>query len=427
MYERLPESGNLRDTHIIEIFHFIAAEVQTGCLILTQKEIEAKLYFKKGILCSIHSNYMKKLDLGSIFLLKSMITADEYKTLQEKILAGEGRAGEILRVMKGILPADLQRNLRLQARSKLVYIFRWNEGQYTFVAGELPKENIILTGADMFSIVLKSVEQHLPPAFTKKMLEDLKQRKYIRLLESPMDLHGTKLADAEQHVIDLIKNGMHFKDLFLTNSLAMSRMYQILIFLYGIGKIDFSEFPEAPAVAAAPTAVVAESGRKKRLIYNRDEVIQMIKEGKSLENADLVDIDLSNVDLSFAHLVGANLQNARLRFATLKNANLSFANLYNADLSYAKLEGTNFRDAILTSAKLFRAKYAAGTFTESQLDDAVLQEDEDIAAESTKIQYIMTPQLEEKFEKQDRRKIYIAAAAGVVFLLLLLNLFFRHC
>ena len=71
----------------------------------------------------------------------------------------------------------------------------------------------------------------------------------------------------------------------------------------------------------------------------REEVIEKVAAGKSLERANLAGVDLS----------GANLQGAKLSRAKLHDANLREADLSRADLYKANLTGADLSGAIYTS------------------------------------------------------------------------------
>ncbi len=80
--------------------------------------------------------------------------------------------------------------------------------------------------------------------------------------------------------------------------------------------------------------------------FTRDEVLQVVEDGRKCRGADLQDIDLRGADLSEANLRGADL---------------SYANLHSADLSGANLSGAYLPGAKLESADLRGARYSLNT------------------------------------------------------------------
>ena len=74
-------------------------------------------------------------------------------------------------------------------------------------------------------------------------------------------------------------------------------------------------------------------------------LVEAVRKGADLSNANLRSADLSNANLRYANLSNADLRNADLRNANLCNADLRNANLCNANLHNANLCDANLRDA----------------------------------------------------------------------------------
>ena len=80
-----------------------------------------------------------------------------------------------------------------------------------------------------------------------------------------------------------------------------------------------------------------------------------------LSNICLENIDLSYAKLNLANLSGTNLSKANLTLAEMRSANLSGSNLYNSQLVRANLAGANLADANLRGADLSYA-YLSNTW-----------------------------------------------------------------
>ena len=96
-------------------------------------------------------------------------------------------------------------------------------------------------------------------------------------------------------------------------------------------------------------------------------LLEAIKSG-----ADLYDADLYGANLCGADLRGANLCNAILYGANLRGADLCGANLYGADLRGADLCGANLRGAILYGAILRGADLRGADLRGANLCNAIL-------------------------------------------------------
>ena len=83
----------------------------------------------------------------------------------------------------------------------------------------------------------------------------------------------------------------------------------------------------------------------------KDTLIEAVKRGANLGDADLRGANLGDANLGDANLRGADLGGANLGGANLRGANLRGANLGGADLGGADLGGANLGDADLGDAK----------------------------------------------------------------------------
>jgi len=76
--------------------------------------------------------------------------------------------------------------------------------------------------------------------------------------------------------------------------------------------------------------------------FTREEVIEVVSNGRKCEHASLQDIDLSGAGLSEADLTGTDLSRANLTGAKMEGVHLLRANLWKADLRGAELSGAGY-------------------------------------------------------------------------------------
>ena len=114
-------------------------------------------------------------------------------------------------------------------------------------------------------------------------------------------------------------------------------------------------------------AVVFEYTKEGNTIT--ETVLDAIRRG-----ADLSDANLRGANLRCANLRGANLRGADLSDANLRCANLRCANLRGADLRCADLRGANLRDANLRCANLRGANLRGADLRDADLRGADLSD-----------------------------------------------------
>jgi uncharacterized protein YjbI with pentapeptide repeats len=116
--------------------------------------------------------------------------------------------------------------------------------------------------------------------------------------------------------------------------------------------------------------------------FSAETLLEKIKDGESLERADLRDLmlnqaTLENVrlcrsDLEGANFEGANLRQADLFCANLREAYMAGVDLEKANLQNANLEGANLEGANLQFADLRHANLGGATFERANLKGARL-------------------------------------------------------
>ena len=89
--------------------------------------------------------------------------------------------------------------------------------------------------------------------------------------------------------------------------------------------------------------------------YTTEDIYQFLKNGETLEYADLRESQLIGIDLAGISLRGADLQYTDLRHANLERTILEDANLQGANLSGASLKGAHLSGANLDNARLDNA------------------------------------------------------------------------
>jgi len=107
--------------------------------------------------------------------------------------------------------------------------------------------------------------------------------------------------------------------------------------------------------------------------FSKEEVLQRLEQGESLERADLSGLDLQGVCLVKANLARVDLAGANLSGADLRGANLTNASMREAFLSDTKLDGAVLRNADLDGANLSAASLVDADLANANLEGANLE------------------------------------------------------
>ena len=91
---------------------------------------------------------------------------------------------------------------------------------------------------------------------------------------------------------------------------------------------------------------VLESAILTDATLNQSNLLGVNLSGSDMAYAEIIESDLSYANLEHARLIGANLKNSDLRYANLNEADLSYADLSHALLAGANINNTKFDNAI---------------------------------------------------------------------------------
>ncbi len=255
---------------------------------------------------------------------------------------------------------------------------------------EMTRQSLVAKGLDPEAMGIKKLVREKPPTLSelpalveKSMREGLEETGRAAIAAA-RDIVEAK-ARAEQHGVDLKalkeKGPPKFKAARELATLAL--------------QLKHHPDPQAGArqlLDAAPKLAEAEGAMRMNYRLGahlqepadplppaqstplREQVVALLREGKSLKLAELTGVDLSGLDLSGAdltgaHLESANLQGTRLTGAILTEAVLAHAQLQKADLRGAQLQRANLGRAALAGAVFDEADCASAVFSHCVVDE----------------------------------------------------------
>lgn len=149
-------NGSLDAFTIPDVLTFLQSARKTGMLTVTNGANEAYLFFRGGELVYAASN-QESLRLGAILLRKKKISREQAAAIDESMIRGARRFGDVAVEEKILSEAELSDALKLQIAEVVFDSFVWHEGTFAFydrfdlppnaatIAIDLP--NLIMEGA----------------------------------------------------------------------------------------------------------------------------------------------------------------------------------------------------------------------------------------------------------------------------------------
>ncbi|HEY0372646.1 MAG TPA: DUF4388 domain-containing protein [Thermoanaerobaculia bacterium] len=151
-------SGNLRTMLPGDLLQWLSLGQKTGTLVVSNKRVEKKIFFRNGRVISSASNDPREY-LGQFLMSHGYITEPELKKAMEVQQQSRILLGKILVMIDVITEPDLVRFMRLKAEEEIYDIFLWNDGDFYFVDDELPQMEMISLQVDVTGIIMEGTRR----------------------------------------------------------------------------------------------------------------------------------------------------------------------------------------------------------------------------------------------------------------------------
>ncbi len=151
-------NGSLSAFELADVLTFLNGTHKTGMLTLAKGANEAYVFFRRGELVYAASN-QEKLRLGATLLRRKSITKEQAEIIDESIISGRRRLGDIA-VEKGILtPEQVSDALKIQIGEVVFDAFMWNDGGFMFYDGfDLPPQAVTIS-IDLSNLIMEGARR----------------------------------------------------------------------------------------------------------------------------------------------------------------------------------------------------------------------------------------------------------------------------
>jgi hypothetical protein len=151
-------SGTLKSMLPGDLLQWLSLGQKTGTLLLRNKVVEKKIFFRNGRVVSSASNDPREY-LGQFLMSHGYLTEPELMKAMEVQQQSGILLGKILVMIDVINEKDLHRLMRLKAEEEIYDIFLWRDGEFQFVDDELPTQEMIPLQVDVTGIIMEGTRR----------------------------------------------------------------------------------------------------------------------------------------------------------------------------------------------------------------------------------------------------------------------------
>jgi len=151
-------SGNLKTMQPGDLLQWLSLGQKNGTLIVANKSVEKRIFFKDGRVISSASNDPRDY-LGQFLISHGYLTEQELMKAMEVQQQSGILLGKILVMIDVISEPDLVRLMRLKAEEEIYDIFLWREGDFKFIDDELPSMEMVPLQVDVTGIIMEGTRR----------------------------------------------------------------------------------------------------------------------------------------------------------------------------------------------------------------------------------------------------------------------------
>ncbi|MDB4966085.1 MAG: serine/threonine protein kinase [Myxococcales bacterium] len=144
--------GELADLSPVRLLARLAADRETGQLIIERGEITKEIFLVDGAPEFVSSNVPAER-FGEYLVARGVISAGELSMALAILPRFQGKLGDTLVGLSLLRPLEVFRHLTRQVRDKIIDVFAWQTGRYRYHRGRMNKREAFPLGLDAFEIL----------------------------------------------------------------------------------------------------------------------------------------------------------------------------------------------------------------------------------------------------------------------------------
>ncbi len=264
-------SGNLKTMQPGDLLQWLSLGQKTGTLVLTNKAVEKKIFFKGGRVISSASNDPREY-LGQFLMSYGYLTEPELTKAMDVQRQSGMLLGKILVKIEVISEQELIRLMRLKAEEEIYDIFLWTEGDFQFLDGELPKQELVPLQVDVTGIIMEGTRR---VDEWSRIREVIPSQVVIPILEHelPPDFD---LEEVQESVVRAIDGRRTIADIIVESRSSAFRVEETLCALARQGLVRFEDPGAQRAAVVEAETQAAPAPAAPAPMTEEDEIAGML-------------------------------------------------------------------------------------------------------------------------------------------------------
>jgi curved DNA-binding protein CbpA len=250
----IAHSGNIRDVSLVRILVHLNRNRKTGTLSLSTPLCTKNIYLKEGDVVFASSTYEDDR-LGEMLLKANKITVEQYdKSVEILKSSKDKRQGAILVELGYLMPKDLFWGVKFQVKEIIHSMFLIEEGEYAFMEGDLPAQEVITLKMSIGNLIYAGVNEIKNWTRIRHEMPDTES--VLRLSEDPLSLfQDIELGQQDKKILSLLDGKKTIKEIIDSSWMGSFEALKVLYVLWSIGiveKVNGAAGESGPEEGTAP-------------------------------------------------------------------------------------------------------------------------------------------------------------------------------
>ncbi len=230
-----PLKGDLREYSISQIFISLNRRGLTGVLIVSTPRFTKRVYFKDGDAIFATSN-LEDDRLGEMLLKWGKINLQQYDRSVELLKKTGKRQGQILVELGYLTPKELYSAVKEQVREIIYSLFNLDHGEYEFVPGPLPTEEVITLRMSIGNLIYEGIKRTTNWSLLRRALPD---NLVPKLSSNPLSLfQEIEFSETDKKIFTLIDGKRTVKQIIDNSWISPFDALKVLYTLYCLEVIE---------------------------------------------------------------------------------------------------------------------------------------------------------------------------------------------
>jgi len=233
---KIPLKGNVQNIPLPRFLAFLNSNRETGTLVLRTPVFTKKVYFVKGDAIFASSTYEDDR-LGEMLIKAGKITMEQYDESVKLLKQTGKRQGAILVNLGYLTPKDLFWGVKYQVIEIIFSLFQLEDGEYEFLAGEIPNDEVITLKMSIGNLIYEGVKRIDNWTRIRKEIPNINS--ILKLSSDPAKLfQDLELTSSDKKMLSLVDGKKTIKELIDNAWIGSFEGMKILYVLWSIGIIE---------------------------------------------------------------------------------------------------------------------------------------------------------------------------------------------